>query len=323
MPAFTAGNLFVPCDGQLLSQAAKRNPSAQRTIPMRTTASLLLAVCLALMVGCASQEDVITLNDRISIYKKGTDENQSRLSRAEQRLNTMESAQEQMTSDTSEENRNLRRQGAELRAALETLKTEIQAMRGRLDESEYRLKKQIQGGESAEQEPPVATGRLAEIENRLARIEQFLNLEVKSDKSAPATPAAKTPAKQPAKALSADALYQQAKEAFDRDDYEEALKGFQKFITRYPKSNSADNAQFWIGEIYYREKWYEKAILEYQKVIENYPKGNKVQASLLKQGFAFFKIGDKANGRLILKELIKKYPKSKEAKIAKKSLQKS
>jgi TolA-binding protein len=58
-------------------------------------------------------------------------------------------------------------------------------------------------------------------------------------------------------------------------------------LKRFPKSDNADNAQFWIGEIYYRQKWYETAILEYQKVIENYPKGNKVQASLLKQGFAF------------------------------------
>ncbi|MFQ5486070.1 MAG: tetratricopeptide repeat protein, partial [Desulfobacterales bacterium] len=81
-----------------------------------------------------------------------------------------------------------------------------------------------------------------------------------------------------------------------------------------------DNAQFWIGDTYYREKWFEKAILEYQKVIENYPKGNKVPASLLKQGFAFFNIGDKANARLILKELIKKYPQSNETKIAIKKL---
>jgi tol-pal system protein YbgF len=88
----------------------------------------------------------------------------------------------------------------------------------------------------------------------------------------------------------------------------------------YPKSKHADNAQFWIGEIYYREKWYEKAILEYQKVIEKYPKGNKVESSLLKQGLAFYNIGDRANARLILNVLIKKYPKSNEAKIAKRKL---
>ncbi len=108
-----------------------------------------------------------------------------------------------------------------------------------------------------------------------------------------------------------------AKQAFDQGDSDAAREKFQELIQRFPKSEHADNAQFWIGEIYYREKWYEKAILEYQKVIENYPKGNKVPASLLKQGFAFFNLGDKSNARLILEELIKKYPKSTEAKIAK------
>ena len=78
----------------------------------------------------------------------------------------------------------------------------------------------------------------------------------------------------------------------------------------------AGNAQFWLGETYYREQWYEKAILEYQKVIENYPDGNKIEASLLKQGLAFFNLGDKANARLILQELIRKHPKSNEAQIA-------
>jgi len=93
-----------------------------------------------------------------------------------------------------------------------------------------------------------------------------------------------------------------------------------KFLKRFPTAKNADNAQFWIGETYYREKWYEKAILEYQKVIEKYPKGNKVPASLLKQGLAFYSIGDKANARLIMNELIAKYPHSREAKIARKKL---
>ena len=120
--------------------------------------------------------------------------------------------------------------------------------------------------------------------------------------------------------FSEDAIYHSGKQAFDQGDYESARENFQKLIKKYPNSKNADNAQFWIGEIYYHEKWYEKAILEYQKVIEKYPEGNKVQASLLKQGFSFFNLGDKANARLIFTELIKKYPKSNEAQIAKKKL---
>jgi len=146
---------------------------------------------------------------------------------------------------------------------------------------------------------------------RIVRMEQYLNLE--STKKTTGVVPSGTPE---AKASSEDEIYRSAKQAFDQGDSEAARKGFEEFIKRYPKSKNADNAQFWIGEIYYREKWYEKAILEYQNVIEKYPNGNKIPAALLKQGLAFSNIGDKANAKLILEELSRKYPDSNEAKVA-------
>ena len=122
------------------------------------------------------------------------------------------------------------------------------------------------------------------------------------------------------KKISEDKLYDLAKKALDNGKIDAAREGFHTFLKKFPKSKNADNAQFWIGEIFFREKWFEKAILEYQKVIENYPNGNKVPAAYLKQGFAFQNLGEKANARLILKELIAKYPNSKEAEIAKKKI---
>ncbi|MBW1759740.1 MAG: tol-pal system protein YbgF, partial [Deltaproteobacteria bacterium] len=98
--------------------------------------------------------------------------------------------------------------------------------------------------------------------------------------------------------LSEVQLYELAKQVFDKGDFENARKGFQKVLKRFPNSRNADNARFWIGETYYREKWYDKAILEYQKVIEEYPKGNKVSAALLKQGIAFYNLGEKTNAGL-------------------------
>jgi tol-pal system protein YbgF len=87
-----------------------------------------------------------------------------------------------------------------------------------------------------------------------------------------------------------------------------ARQGFEDLLKKYPSSSRANNAQFWLGETYYQEKWYEKAILEYQKVIDKYPKDNKVPAALLKQGFAFLSLGDKTNARLVFRELLNKYP---------------
>jgi tol-pal system protein YbgF len=196
---------------------------------------------------------------------------------------------------------------------------EIQSLRGKVEETEHSISQQESSSQKTGGEQISRLDRVESVsqknEDRLYRIEQYLNLESTSKPPPKPAAASKTPQSQ-----TEEALYRSAKQAFDNADYEGAREQFEAFLKKYPKSQIADNAQFWIGETYYREKWYEKAILEYQKVIENYPKGNKVQASLLKQGLAFFNLGDKSNSRLILKELVKKYPNSNEAKIARQKL---
>jgi tol-pal system protein YbgF len=162
---------------------------------------------------------------------------------------------------------------------------------------------------------------MADLKKRLDVIDGYLNLEGggKTQRETSAPPAKTGSAKKPQ--TSDQTLYTEAKQAFEQGNLAEARKGFEKLIAAYPKSQQADNAQFWIGETYYKEKWYEKAILEYQKVIENYPSGNKIPAALLKQGLSFLNIGETNNARLLLKELVAKYPNTDEAGIAKKKLE--
>ena len=177
------------------------------------------------------------------------------------------------------------------------------------------MQERLRAGENEEKGTQILLDKISinlnQMEARLRYIEQYLNLESAGSPGEPKKTTFKSE-----KARTDQESYVAAKQAFDQGDFKTARSGFEVIIKDFPKSEHADNAQFWIGEIYYREKWYEKAILEYQKVIENYPKGNKVPASLLKQGFAFLSLGDKANARLILNELAKKYPKTNEGKIA-------
>ena len=92
-------------------------------------------------------------------------------------------------------------------------------------------------------------------------------------------------------------------------------------MKKYPKSDLADNAQFWIGEAYFSLRQYEQAILAYNDVIKRYPKGNKIPNALLRQSLAFIEINDKTSARLLLRKIIKEYPNSSEAKIASKKME--
>jgi len=220
-----------------------------------------------------------------------------------------------MNTQLEKEDQKIRALYAGINAHVIGLQDDLQGVRGSLEETEYMVVQRINTSEELGREIQVRLDIMAlsleKMETKVNYIEQYLNLEPeRAQAQPPSTGVAET------KKLSDADLYTSSKQAFDQGDFEAARKGFHKIITDFPTSENADNAQFWIGEIYYREKWYEKAILEYQKVIENYPKGNKVPASLLKQGFAFLSLGDKANARLILNELAKKYPDTNEGKIA-------
>lgn len=265
----------------------------------------IVLMCLIGVWGCATQTDVNTIDNRLS---------EMELRDAERRQQ-----RQALKSEVEIRNQELRKQSASLRAVLDGMNEQISVLSGRLEEMEHSIQQQQRRAEELEEKREDKLSRLEQRmdqnSEQIRNMEQYLNLESTKRPAAMAAPgiAAKKP-------LSEEEIYRSAKQAFDQGDSEAARQGFEEFIKRYPKSQNADNAQFWIGEIYYREKWYEKAILEYQNVIEKYPQGNKVPAALLKQGLAFSNIGDKANAKLILEELTRKYPRSNEAKVAAETL---
>ncbi len=294
---------------------------------------LFLLFGVFFLLGCAMQQDVNSLNNHLRVLSQQNFKLEQRIVELERQrmeldrqLQTLKQDKEETESRVStvqkkeaENSQQLRDQLAGLRVALTDIRQEIQTLVGKSEFSEHWLKQKSKDVEALDKK---LENRLAYLEEnftrdqeRINRVEQYLNLD--SAQKKPASGGAQSPE---AKALSDEGLYNRAKQSFDKGELEIARKGFQELLDKYPQSGLANNAQFWIGEIYYREKWYEKAILEYQKVIENYPQGNKVPAALLKQSFAFLNIKDEANARLILRELVNKYPKSNEAEIAGKKL---
>jgi tol-pal system protein YbgF len=271
---------------------------------------------LLLTSGCALQRDVYMLEERLLTVEKRNRDLNKQLEAIERERQGLQSNLESLGQSKASEQQQLRGQYAGINASLDSLRDEVSALSGRLDETEHYIQKQESTagdlGDQVQQKLSFISADLAETKQRLTQLEQYLNLEKGSAKS----PASSAAAAATSKPDTAAEMYAAAKKAFDDGKLDQARSGFSSVVKNFPKSNQADNAQFWLGEIYYREKWYEKAILEYQKVIENYPKGNKLPAALLKQGLAFLKIGDKANAKLILQELLDKHPQTNEGRIA-------
>ncbi len=191
----------------------------------------------------------------------------------------------------------------------------ISRLNGRFDETEYRINQDIQSMKNSLKTSGNTFGHFSQTvsqnQNRIQRIESYVGYEPGGTDASKVKDAPPTKDK-----MSEDELYKVSKQAYDRADYETARQGFEKFLEIYPKTDKADNARFWIGEIYFTEEWYQKAIVEYNKVIKNYPTGNKIQSAYLKQGIAFDKLGEKATALQVFKTLIEKFPDANEAKIA-------
>jgi tol-pal system protein YbgF len=287
-----------------------------------TGGAVLLTMVLMVAGGCAMQDDVAAVDSRLAAIKRKvvTQTREADADRDALRSEIRRYQKEQATADEA-----YRTGHAEVRALMNDLREEMHELKGQLEVSTHDTQQDLDAlvAWKAKQEEAWQglEGQFQANLDRIVRLEQYLGLEPSEKLVSPEPEETGTDQAKATAQKTPDGLYALAKEKFDQGEYERARELFQAFLEQYPKSDRADSAQFWIGEVYYREKWYEKAILEYQKVIENHPKGNKVQGALLKQGFAFSNLGDTANAKLILKELVRKHPDSNEAKIAKKKLE--
>jgi len=271
---------------------------------------VILIFCLTVswISGCAIQQDIRSLQERMIVAERQNQDLQRRNAALEKQIqDEMNSlGQSRETAD-----KKLRTQYASLNVNLDTMQQELRSLTGRIEEIEFLLNRKLTDAEAdgrkQQQRLDEIALTMADTEKRLVVLERYLSLDSKT--GAPKTEEKPAPAP-------VQNLYDRAKSAYDKGDWEKSRQLFAQLLQEQPKSDNADNAQFWIGETYYNEQWYEKAILEYQTVIEKYPKGNKVPAAMLKQGLSFLKLGDQSNARLVLKNLIQKYPKTNEAAIA-------
>jgi tol-pal system protein YbgF len=220
----------------------------------------------------------------------------------------------------------------------DTLK-ELQDISGQMEERTYLVDKRLQefsaevevvksridSIEDLPQEPasrrPVSGGTIPpDIAERLSRIEGdivFLKAKLTAMGGAPT---ASPPHSAGVTKISPEDAYRSAFALYKEAKFSMAREAMQKFIKDYPDDPLAGNAQFWIGETYYRERDFASAILAYEEVIKNYSSNRKVSAAMLKQGFAFANMGEKDAAKSILNQVIEKYPDSDVANAAKEKL---
>jgi len=120
---------------------------------------------------------------------------------------------------------------------------------------------------------------------------------------------------------SAQTLYDNALRDLNTGKYDLARQQFTEYLQYYNKTALAGNAQFYIGETYYRQNDFNRAIQEYDRVLRDYPESNKVAGALLKKGYAQLELNQRDQGVQTLRALVERYPRSEEARWARRRLE--
>jgi tol-pal system protein YbgF len=187
-------------------------------------------------------------------------------------------------------------------ARLDTMSTQVQGLSDNLEEIKSRLGKLNQ--------------QLVDLQNSVQSI------DAKISGSAPATgtaspTAAASPSSPPP---SADTLYSNGLRDITSGKYDLARSEFQEYLKFYADTDLASNAQFYLGEIAYKQKQYEEAVADYDKVLTNYPKSFKLAPARLRKGMALIELGQKTGAVRELREVVRRYPGTEEDRQARAKL---
>ena len=120
----------------------------------------------------------------------------------------------------------------------------------------------------------------------------------------------------------ADQLYNDGLRDYNANKNDLAGQEFAQYLQVYGNTDLAGNAQFYQGEIAYRQGNFAGAVAAYNKVLDQYPGGNKTAAAQLKKAYALLELGQRDAGVQELRSLISRYPKTPEASQARDRLTK-
>lgn len=120
--------------------------------------------------------------------------------------------------------------------------------------------------------------------------------------------------------LSASEHYNKAYAYLTATDYKNAQIWFEEFLKRHPKDPLADNAYYWLGEVYLVQNNPNAAVTKFRDGLKSFPKGSKVTANLFKMGVALEQLKQPKLAQAAWEKLVKDYPTAPEAARAKDKL---
>jgi tol-pal system protein YbgF len=116
--------------------------------------------------------------------------------------------------------------------------------------------------------------------------------------------------------VSPQRLYDTAWADYTTGQWALAIQGFEVYISSFPRSELADDAQFYIGNTHYADGQYRAAAEAFEQVVLHYADGDQVAEALYKRGLALDRLGEPDLARQAFELVVQNYPEDNMANLA-------
>jgi len=280
---------------------------------MNASRLLLLSVALSpvILLGqkkedlASIQRDVASMDDHVKQLQKAFDDKITALTAlVQQSIDASNKAAAAMTAMQHNLDQKLAEQQTKLVAPLATMGSKVDEMSGDLRSVQTNVAELVRHMNDLD-------SKIADISSALRTLNNPVAAPPKSD-----VPGAAQAVEGPPPGWSAELSYNNAYRDFQGKKDDLAIEELAQYLKYAPGSENAPNAQFYIGQIYYRGEDWENAAKAFDAVLEKFPPNSKTPEAQYMKACALMKLKKNTAAGQEFKAFLAKYPDNPRARDA-------
>ena len=115
-------------------------------------------------------------------------------------------------------------------------------------------------------------------------------------------------------------LFEEARADYFAGQWSLAINAFETYLKTYPRSELADDAQYYIGEAYAAESKFREAVAAYERVISDYPGSDMLPEAWYKAGLSYERLKQQDRAQTAYQFVVKNFSDSQAASLAQQAL---
>lgn len=204
-----------------------------------------------------------------------------------------------------------RRALADQKLLMDSVSGGVRVVREKVDETNVRVS-------SLTQEVEALRLAIPKTQTPLTRLLVDPETGLPTGAAALSSPGAEAPPVAPG--VSPQRMYNTAWSDYTTGQWELSIQGFEAYLSAFPGSEQADDAQFYIGENLYADGQFRAAADAYEQVVLAYADGDVVAEALYKRGLALSRLDEPELARQAFELVVKNHPDNNMANLAQQQL---